>query len=215
MRQYFMKILFVLLSHFIISSIANAEVIVKDNAIYLTGELHQNQLDEFKKTLEEVPQTKEIIIQKCVGGTVLAARLFSELIVEKQLSTVAEAQVSSACAFAFMAGKRRRFSEKPGANFVGFHGARSKDSKQPEPSSTSSLMEFLLKRTDGKLDIRLQKLISDSWKPAEGVVFLSRNYYFFKISETRYCDGSGGSNLSLCDKLPDFDHYKNGILTTP
>ncbi len=212
---YLREFFFFLLCVSLCTLIAEAGVIVKDGAIYLTGNLHQGQISDFQKALEDNPQTREIVIQKCVGGTLLAARLFSELIEEKQLSTVAEAQVSSACAFAFMAGKRRRFSEKPGANFVGFHGARSKDSKQPEPSSTSSLMEFLLKRTDGKLDIRLQKLISDSWKPAEGVVFLSRNYYFFKISETRYCDGSGGSNLSLCDKLPDFDHYKNGILTTP
>lgn len=198
------------------ASRVTADVQIRDGQIYLTGNLHQGQqLTDFKAALAELPGTKTIFLERCLGGTVLSALVFSEVIKSQKLMTVAKGQVSSACAVIFTAGVQRKFADGIGANYLSFHSARLPDSSGPATGSSKRLLDLLITQTDGKLKPHIVKLIFDSWNEASGVVFSSRDYYFYKRSETLYCDGSQGSNFSLCKQITDADPYENGILTKP
>lgn len=198
------------------NSHAKSDVIIKNDHILLTGKLdHKQQLTDFKAALIAAPEVKIITLEQCLGGTAGAAVSFAELVKDRKLATIAKGNVSSACAIVFMAGSQRRFSTDLGLSFLLFHAARQLNSSSPAFSATGELAELLASQTGKKLKPHIEKLISTSFDPNSGVVFLNANYFFFKIRKTLYCDGSQGANLSLCSPLDDADVYENGILTKP
>lgn len=53
----------------------------------------------------------------------------------------------------------------------------------------------------------------DNWQPEHGVLFTASPTLFGRVYNTYYCDGTQGRDFSKCERLPDADPYKLGVLT--
>lgn len=53
----------------------------------------------------------------------------------------------------------------------------------------------------------------DNWQPDHGVLFTASPTLFGRVYNAYYCDGTQGRDFSKCERLPDADPYKLGVLT--
>lgn len=55
--------------------------------------------------------------------------------------------------------------------------------------------------------------VKDNWQPEHGVLFTASPTLFGRVYNTYYCDGTQGRDFSKCERLPDADPFKLGVLT--
>jgi hypothetical protein len=60
---------------------------------------------------------------------------------------------------------------------------------------------------------RSKDTAKDNWQPEHGVLFTASPTLFGRVYNTYYCDGTQGRDFSKCERLPDADPYKLGVLT--
>jgi hypothetical protein len=56
-------------------------------------------------------------------------------------------------------------------------------------------------------------VVKDNWQPDHGGLFTASPTLFGRIYNAFYCDGTQGRDFSKCERLPDADPYKLGVLT--
>ena len=191
-----------------------AEIKIIDSRIVVNGMLMRHDGEQLKKLLNETEKIDAIVFENSPGGSVVAAFEFAELIKQRRLNTIVKGKCYSACAYAFLAGKKRTFDSGSQLNGIMLHVARTtKNDEIIEYSENYKIMNELDKMTGNKLPDSIKELIRKSWRQSDGVLIVSKNYYLFKRQEIMYCDGTQGSDASKCTRINDVDAIALGILT--
>lgn len=193
-----------------------ANVSVNADKVLVSGTIGDEDAVAFRSLVESDRRLTTVVFEQCLGGTASAAFGFAKVIQERRLNTVAAKQCSSACAIAFLAGTTRSFADRLGTSLIHLHVARTLDSTGRAPDALNRRLAAALETsTKGRLNPKLERLISQSWLPGAGVVFVRRNYGLWKRDEVLHCDGSQGADMSKCTRLDGFDAVSQGIVTEP
>ncbi len=211
-----MKQLTLLILLFVNSLGYSADFGVENDRLYISGFLDHKEERDFLQNLDKYPKVKTIVFEKCLGGDAQAVFVFAKIISERNLDTSVKGQCHSACAFAFLAGKRRSFDNGYQTNGMLFHMSRPTGSKDSQKESEVDIkLEALLNKfTKGKISNSIMLMIRNSNSEAAGVLFTSRNYFLFTSYKTMYCDGSQGADASKCMELENADPLLLGITTS-
>lgn len=189
---------------------------IEKNEIYVNGFLNDTEILEFTKKVDDNSQVTTVVFENSLGGTAKAARDYAKYIKQKKLMTMVKGQCHSACAIAFLSGRKRSFYDHVGTSIILFHGVHqfeknSTISSQGSTEVNAVLINLMMDLTEGKIAPIISK-IKIHWKPASGIVFVTRNYYFKTIYKSFDCDGAQGSDISKCQSI-EADPYVLGILT--
>ena len=87
-------------------------VITLSGTMYLSFQETSHDLSLVKKMISENPHIKTLNLENFTGGSTATAGLLYELISEKGLSTTVTGSCASACAWMFLAGRNRSFSDR-------------------------------------------------------------------------------------------------------
>ena len=193
-----------------------ANVSVREDQVLVTGTITDEDAVAFRSLVESNHRLTTVVFEQCLGGTASAAFALANTIQERSLNTVAAKQCSSACALAFLAGTTRSFANRIGTNAISLHAARTFNGKtRASDALNRRVMEALETSTKGRLDPKLRNLISQSWSPASGLLFVRHNFWLWKRDEVLYCEGSQGADTNKCSRLEGFDAFSQGIVTEP
>ena len=191
-----------------------AEMAVKDSSIVMSGKLVHGDFDQFKMAIEAEYKIGQVVFENCLGGYVDEGIKIGELIRLKKLSTVAKGQVQSSCAYAFLAGARRRFDSGIGAHLILLHATHNEDARKDIASqANAALIPYLQLLSGGKLTPEILDLVKRSTLSSQGVVFVRENWMIVNTEKVAYCDGSQHGNLNGCLRLPHVDAFQVGIVT--
>lgn len=191
-----------------------ATITTVNDAVIINGTLSEIDYEKLHSILSTNPKIDIVIFQNCMGGSVSAGYKIAQLIRAKQLQTVAKNQCQSSCAYAFLAGKKRRFDTTPGVHLILLHASRNADpNNDVAPIVNPALMRYLSYLTDNKLTPPVKNLIERSTFENQGVVFMQANYMFFSIRRTVYCDGSEHGDVGRCQTLENVDSLAQGVVT--
>lgn len=210
-----MKSIAFLLVLFLTFNVDASTMIVKNSSLVISGILDESDNDKFDSFIHDNPKITTIIFDNCMGGIVSIGFKISQLILKKQLDTIASHECHSSCAYAFLAGKTRRFDSSRGVHAILLHLGRNADPKNDvSPYVNPALMRYITSLTDNKLTSSIKYLIEKSTLPSQGVVFISNNGLFFNNEKTVYCDGSQHDDIRKCKLLVDATATSLGITTS-
>jgi hypothetical protein len=210
-------ILFIITFGFIFRSVSNAaELKITNNQITINGKLNIEDVTKLESLITNSKSIDEIVFENSEGGAVEAAFGLARLIKLNNLNTVAKGKCFSACAYAFLAGRIRKFDSGSQINGLSFHLARIvKNGVVMQSPDNEMIMMELDNMTGNKLPDSVKALIRKSWEEYNGVNIVSKNFYLFTWQEVTYCDGSQKLDPSKCKRIYGVDPYTLGILTAP
>jgi len=196
-----------------------AELELQGSRLMVSGMLDGSAIKTFAQYLAK-GTVRTVVFEDSFGGTADAAGAYADAIRSSGVDTEVRGQCMAACAYAFLAGKTHRFgyglqvngvllpvATRPSATELAsrWRGdeahktlaeftpiAAAAPAKEPEPSTGSA---------------------KDNWQPDHGVLFTASPTLFGRIYNAFYCDGSQGRDFSKCERLPDADPFKLGVLT--
>lgn len=199
-----------------VASACGATNYAKDDRVYVSGSITDADVSGFVALLDQNPKSRTVVFDQCLGGTVSAAYRYARVIRERQLTTVARHQCSSACAVAFLGGTSRHFDSAVWLTAIGLHVSRRADGSGPSSEVLNQqVVSFIVEMTEGKLGERVLELIGKSWSEGSGVFFVSFNLLGYSTDRVVYCDGTQGKDIGKCPRLTGIDAYSQGIVTKP
>lgn len=186
----------------------------KKNTLYISGKLEFGDEKLFLEALKRNSDISDIIFEDCMGGALQAGFHISQEIKRRKLNTIASNQCHSACSYAFLAGKTRKFDESNGKHILSLHATTATNGTFEEQEERNrALMRYLSFLTDNKLTEKVKTLIFDSRGTTQVVVFIARNHFFKATDfETRYCNGAEKLDTDKCKKIDNADATMLGII---
>lgn len=209
-----------------------AELALQGSRLVVEGMLDGTAVKEFTEQLAS-GTVRTVVFEDSFGGTADAAGAYADAIRASGVQTEVRGQCMAACAYAFLAGKTHRFgyggqvngillpvavrptaaelatrwrgeeAHKTLADFTPSAAAAATAASASTSTTTASA-------TPAEAGAPLPK---DNWQPDHGVLFTASPTLFGRVYNTYYCDGTQGRDFSKCERLPDADPYKLGVLT--
>lgn len=201
-----------------------ADLELQGSRLLVSGMLDGSAVKEFEAQLTD-GHVRTVVFENALGGSAEVAADYARAIQARGVNTEVKGQCQAACAYAFLAGKEHRFGH-------GFqvHALLIPMASRPQPGELATrwrgdepyrtLAEFNAPASEPALapapapapaaDAPPAK---DRWQPNQGVLFTSTPTLFGRVSNSFYCDGTQGRDLSRCELLSDADPYKLGVLT--
>ncbi|WP_198088415.1 hypothetical protein [Variovorax sp. E3] len=218
-----------------------AELEVQGSRLVVSGMLDGSAIKEFIEQLGS-GAVRTVVFEDSFGGTAEAAGAFADAIRASGVQTEVRGQCMAACAYAFLAGKTHRFgyglqvngimlpvASRPTAaelavRWRGDEAHKTLADFTPAPVSTTSapgsgsgssatVVAVAATTTAAPVEASAPAPTRDNWQPEHGVLFTASPSLFGRIYNTYYCDGTQGRDFSKCERLPDADPYKLGVLT--
>lgn len=212
----YIRAFFILLISSLISTKSNAaDFKIEKNEIIINGLLTGNQIYEFERLLDGNKNIEFVIFEKSLGGNVAGLFGFSNAIKKRNLNTAIRGKCFSACAFVFLAGKRRFFEKGGyGNRSLSFHVSRPKDNVEVKDDPINDeILKYFNDSTNNRVGTDIQAFIRSSMSANSGVIFVQRSLYFFRFYEAFYCDGTQKSIDENCKRLDKFDLKEMNIIT--
>ena len=164
---------------------------------------------------------RTVVFEDSFGGTAEAAGAFADAIRASGVDTEIRGQCMAACAYAFLAGKAHRFGYGLQVNGVLLPVAARPTAAELAvrwrgEEAHKTLAEFTPIAAAAPLqatETRPSGTARDNWQPEHGVLFTASPTLFGRIYNAFYCDGTQGRDFSKCERLPDADPFKLGVLT--
>jgi len=210
--------------------VSAAELELQGSRLVVSGALDGSAIKDFTEQLGG-GAVHTVVFQDSFGGTAEAAGAFADAIRLSGVQTEVRGQCMAACAYAFLAGKTHRFgyglqvngillpvATRPTAAelAVRWRGDEAHktlaDFTQPA-AGTATATTVASASTAPKPVEASAPPAKDNWQPDHGVLFTASPSLFGRIYNTYYCDGTQGRDFSKCERLPDADPYKLGVLT--
>ncbi len=191
--------------------------------LVVTGTLDGSGLAFFSRQLAD-GRARTVVFEDSRGGSAEVAEAYARAIRAAGASTEVRGQCAAACAYAFLAGRERRFARGLQVNSLLIPlGAR------PQEGDLALLAprdEALPKESAGPGDDaapapaatapqRVPAAIREAWRPERGVLFTTQPTLFGRVYNTYYCDGLQGRDTSKCEGLGGADPLRLGVLTGP
>ncbi|MFM9926089.1 hypothetical protein VLK31_24070 [Variovorax sp. H27-G14] len=218
-----------------------AELALQGNRLVVSGMLDGTAVKEFADQLGG-GAVRTVVFEDSFGGTAEAAGAYADAIRASGAQTEVRGQCMAACAYAFLAGKTHRFGYGAQVNgillpvavrptaaelAVRWRGDETHktlaDFTPPAAtvavatsaiSATASTTEAAAKPVDASVkEVKDTRDTHDNWQPDHGVLFTASPTLFGRVYNAYYCDGTQGRDFSKCERLPDADPYKLGVLT--
>jgi hypothetical protein len=210
-----------------------AELALQGSRLVVSGMLDGSAIKEFNEQLGG-GAVQTVVFEDSSGGTAEAAGAYAEAIRTSGVQTEVRGQCMAACAYAFLAGRTHRFGYGGQVNgillpvavrptaaelAVRWRGDEAHKTladftppaagaQAPSAPSATPLAATVPAAKDTSKDTA-----KDNWQPEHGVLFTASPTLFGRVYNTYYCDGTQGRDFSKCERLPDADPYKLGVLT--
>jgi hypothetical protein len=201
-----------------------AELDLQGSRLVVSGMLDGSAIKTFTEHLGK-GTVRTVVFEDSFGGTAEAAGAFADAIRASGVDTEIRGQCLAACAYAFLAGKAHRFgyglqvngvllpvAARPTAAelAVRWRGEEAhKTLAEFTPSAAAAPIQAMETRAAGTP----RDTARDNWQPEHGVLFTASPTLFGRIYNAFYCDGTQGRDFSKCERLPDADPFKLGVLT--
>jgi hypothetical protein len=198
-----------------------AELELQGSRLVVSGMLDGTAIKTFTEHLDK-GTVRTVVFEDSFGGTAEAAGAFADAIRSSGVETEIRGQCLAACAYAFLAGKTHRFGDgfqvngvllpvaaRPTASELAMRwrgGEVHKTLAEFSPASATSAPPA------GTTELGAGA-VKDNWQPDHGVLFTASPTLFGRIYNAFYCDGTQGRDFSKCERLPDADPFKLGVLT--
>ncbi|SDJ58450.1 hypothetical protein [Variovorax sp. OV700] len=198
-----------------------AELELQGSRLVVSGMLDGSAIKTFTQYLAK-GNVRTVVFEDSFGGTADAAGAYADAIRSSGVDTEVRGQCMAACAYAFLAGKTHRFGYGFQVNGVLLPvatrpSAAELASRWRGDEAHKTLAEFTpiaaaapAKEAEASTGSGSAR---DNWQPDHGVLFTASPTLFGRIYNAFYCDGSQGRDFSKCERLPDADPYKLGVLT--
>lgn len=185
-----------------------AELTPQGNRLLVSGMLDGSAVQHFLDHLRR-GNVQTVVFENSLGGTAEAAGLYAQAIRDTGVDTELSGQCYAACAYAFLAGKVRRFGEGEQVNALLIPvGTR------PKPGELASRWRGEeAHKTLAEFTAQDEAASRDKWRPEHGVLFTATPTLFGRVYNSYYCDGSQGRDLTRCELLSDADPRKLGVIT--
>jgi len=195
-----------------------AEIERQGRLLLVSGMLDGSELASFIDHLNS-GTVRTVVLEDSLGGTAEAAGAYADAIRASGVETEVRGQCMAACAYAFLAGKTHRFSDGFQVN-----GLMLPVAARPTAAELAVRWRDDAHRTpaDFTTGANAPKVIEasadgrgahDNWQPEHGVLFTASPSLFGRIYNAFYCDGTQGRDFSKCERLPDADPFKLGVLS--
>ncbi|RZI78549.1 MAG: hypothetical protein EOP80_00375 [Variovorax sp.] len=162
-------------------------------------------------------RVRTVSFEDSIGGNAEVAEAYARLIRDRKLLTEARGQCHAACAYAFLAGREHRFGRGPAVNALLLPLMRRPSAAEllagrwrGDEAQPLAVEAVSVSVTGAPADAAPPR---NAWQPGQGVVFTSTPTLFGRVYNTYWCDGSQGTDYTRCERLPDADPYKLGVLT--
>ena len=187
-------------------------VITLSGTMYLSFQENNHDFSVIKKMISENPHIKTLNLENFTGGSTITAGLLYELVSEKGLSTTVTGSCASACAWLFLAGRNRSFSDRAVQQRpqIGYHKPMHAFGGMTVSGQDEWTTWAIRKGTEGRFDPALLKIYLNFetgkdmiwFRPVadDPNILVCRN-----LENKRACRNWTGSNT---------DAIKSGILTT-
>ncbi|MFH0132391.1 hypothetical protein ACGLHS_19435 [Variovorax sp. VaC1] len=210
--------------------VSAAELELQGSRLVVSGALDGSAIKDFTEQLGG-GAVHTVVFQDSFGGTAEAAGAFADAIRLSGVQTEVRGQCMAACAYAFLAGKTHRFgyglqvngillpvATRPTAaelavRWRGDEAHKTLADFTPPAAGTATATTVASASTAPKPVEASAPPAKDNWQPDHGVLFTASPSLFGRIYNTYYCDGTQGRDFSKCERLPDADPYKLGVLT--
>ncbi|RZL95458.1 MAG: hypothetical protein EOP76_04560 [Variovorax sp.] len=202
-----------------------AQLALEGSRLVVTGMLDGSGLPSFAEQVNS-GRVRTVAFEDSVGGDAEVAEAYARLIRERKLLTEARGQCQAACAYAFLAGREHRFGRGPGFNAlliplvrrpstVELQAGPWRGSEAPPAAVEAVAVSAAAASTapGPAAEPAAMAAPREAWQPGQGVVFTSTPTLFGRVYNTYWCDGSQGTDYTRCERLPDADPYKLGVLT--
>ncbi|MDN6885770.1 hypothetical protein QMO14_19450 [Variovorax sp. CAN2819] len=215
------------------STASAAELELQGNRLVVSGTLDGSAIKEFNERLGS-GTVRTVVFEDSFGGTAEAAGAFADAIRASGVQTEVRGQCMAACAYAFLAGKTHRFgyglqvngimlpvAARPTAaelavRWRGDEAHKTLADFTPAPAPAAATVTTAASSATQAQAMPMEANApapKDNWQPEHGVLFTASPSLFGRIYNTYYCDGTQGRDFSKCERLPDADPYKLGVLT--
>ncbi|MGJ7525775.1 hypothetical protein [Variovorax sp. GB1P17] len=211
--------------------VSAAELELQGSRLVVSGTLDGSAIKDFTERLGS-GTVRTVVFEDSFGGTAEAAGAFADAIRLSGVQTEVRGQCMAACAYAFLAGKTHRFgyglqvngillpvAARPTAAelAVRWRGDEAHktlaDFTPPAAAAAVTTVASAAPVEPPKPVEASAPPVKDNWQPEHGVLFTASPSLFGRIYNTYYCDGTQGRDFSKCERLPDADPYKLGVLT--
>jgi len=197
-----------------------AELDLQGSRLLVSGMLDGSAMKTFTEHLGK-GTVRTVVFEDSFGGTAEAAGAFADAIRASGVDTEIRGQCMAACAYAFLAGKAHRFGYGLQVNGVLLPVAARPTAAELAvrwrgDEAHKTLAEFTPIAAAAPLqatETRASGTAGDNWQPEHGVLFTASPTLFGRIYNAFYCDGTQGRDFSKCERLPDADPFKLGVLT--
>ena len=211
---------------------AAAELELQGPRLVVSGMLDGSAIKDFTDQLSS-GTVHIVVFEDSFGGTAEAAGAYADAIRLSGVQTEVRGQCMAACAYAFLAGKTHRFgygfqvngvllpvAVRPTAaelavRWLGDEAHKTLAEFTPVAATAATTTVAVAKPSDaGTTPVKdAGGGTKDNWQPDHGVLFTASPTLFGRIYNAFYCDGTQGRDFSKCERLPDADPYKLGVLT--
>lgn len=196
-----------------------AELSLQGSRLVVSGMLDGSAVKEFTEQLGS-GAVHTVVFEDSSGGTAEAAGAYADAIRASGVQTEVRGQCMAACAYAFLAGKTHRFGYGGQVNGILLPVAVRPTAAELAvrwrgDEAHKTLADFTpaaSAATAAPLETSAPPA-RDNWQPDHGVLFTASPTLFGRVYNTYYCDGTQGRDFSKCERLPDADPYKLGVLT--
>jgi len=210
--------------------VSAAELELQGSRLVVSGALDGSAIKDFTEQLGG-GAVHTVVFQDSFGGTAEAAGAFADAIRLSGVQTEVRGQCMAACAYAFLAGKTHRFgyglqvngillpvATRPTAaelavRWRGDEAHKTLADFTPPAAGAATATTVASASTAPKPVEASAPPAKDTWQPDTGGLFTASPSLFGRIYNTYYCDGTQGRDFSKCERLPDADPYKLGVLT--
>ncbi|QNK71001.1 hypothetical protein [Variovorax sp. PAMC26660] len=209
--------------------VSAAELSLQGSRLVVSGTLDGSAIKDFTQQLGS-GTVHTVVFEDSFGGTAEAAGAFADAIRLSGVQTEVRGQCMAACAYAFLAGKTHRFgyglqvngillpvAARPTAaelavRWRGDEAHKTLADFTPPAAAVTTVAAAAPVATPKPVEASAPP-VKDNWQPDHGVLFTASPSLFGRIYNTYYCDGTQGRDFSKCERLPDADPYKLGVLT--
>jgi hypothetical protein len=208
---------------FLAGMAAAAELELQGSRLQVSGALDASAAEAFAQHLSS-GAVRTVVFEDSFGGTAEAAGAFADVIRASGVDTEIQGHCMAACAYAFLAGKTHRFGRgfqingvllpvaaRPTAAELATRWREDDARKTTPPAELKPMATTTSPELPGTP--APPPSATDSWQPERGVLFTSSPTLFGRIYNAFYCDGTQGRDFSKCERLPDADPVKLGVLT--
>lgn len=216
----------------LIGAAGAAELALQGSRLVVSGMLDGSAIKEFNEQLGG-GAVRTVVFEDSFGGTAEAAGAYADAIRASGAQTEVRGQCMAACAYAFLAGKTHRFGYGGQVNgillpvavrptaaelAVRWRGDETHKTLADFTTTVASAAPTATPVAAQPADaiapsVKDTKDAKENWQPEHGVLFTASPTLFGRVYNTYYCDGTQGRDFSKCERLPDADPYKLGVLT--